>query len=274
MPELPDVEAFRALFAANAAGHRVTGVDVADAGVLRKVTPRQLSEALRGRVLSEPARRGKWLIVPTDGPVLLLHFGMTGSLEWSSEGEPRHRHDRVIFITDHGELRFRDMRKLQGITLARDPGEVDRVLGTLGPDALAIGRKDFDALLGERRGAVKTMLIDQEAVSGLGNLLADEILWRAKVHPRCSANKLTTDERRRLYSEMRKVLHAAVRAGRVPPRPSWLTGRRDRGRARGEGPQRKGAHRLGATCPRCETPLSRARIGGRTTVWCPRCQPA
>ena len=259
MPELPDVEAFRALFAAKAAGHRVTGVDVVDAGVLRKVTPRQLGEALRGRVFSEPARHGKWLIVPTDGPALLMHFGMTGSLHWSGDGEPRHRHDRVIFTTDHGEIRFRDMRKLQGITLAREPGDVDRVLGALGPDALAIGRKDFGDLLGERRGAVKAVLIDQEAISGLGNLLADEILWRARSHPRRSANKLTADERHRFHSEMRKVLRAAVRAGRVPPRPSWLTGGRDR---------------EGATCPRCGTPLSRGRIGGRTTVWCPRCQPA
>lgn len=273
MPELPDVEGFRAVLARHATGRLVRQVEVADPGVLRGTSARRLDEALRGRRFTETARHGKWLIACTDGPVLLLHFGMTGSLHWSAGDEPRHRHDRVIFVLngrtggnggdrggghDQGELRYRDMRKLKGLTLARDRREAGRVLAGLGPDTLEISAADFARLLAGRRAAVKAVLVDQHAIAGLGNLLADEILWRAGIFPRRRASDLTGDERRHLHRAMREVLRLAVRAGRVPPRPSWLTGMRDH-------PE--------AACPRCGTRLERGRIGGRATVWCPRCQP-
>jgi formamidopyrimidine-DNA glycosylase len=148
MPELPDVEGFRAVLAEHGAGRRVERVEVADAGVLRDVSAGQLERSLRGRRLGDPERHGKWLITGTDGPALLMHFGMTGELHWAGRGEERHRHDRVVFAVDGGELRFRDMRKLQGITLAERPGEIERVLAGLGPDALGIGRADFGRALG------------------------------------------------------------------------------------------------------------------------------
>jgi formamidopyrimidine-DNA glycosylase len=254
MPELPDVEGFRAVLAGHATGQRVERVDVADAGVLRGVTARQLDDTLRGRSFARPERHGKWLIAPTDGPAVLLHFGMTGSLQWLDRGAPLDRYDRVTFVTGAGELRYRDMRKLQGITLARSRGDVDRVLAGLGPDALDVTPEELDHILEDRRGAIKAVLIDQKAIAGLGNLLADEILWRAGIHPRRPARSLTAQERRGLYRQMRSVLRASVRAGRVPARPSWLTGARDQQDPR---------------CPRCGAPLCRARIGGRTTVWCP-----
>lgn len=143
MPELPDVEGFRAVLAEHGTGRQVKHVEVADAGVLRGVSARQLATALRGHRFGEPERRGKWLIARTDGPALLMHFGMTGELHWAEPGERRHRHDRVIFAVDGGELRFRDMRKLQGITLAKGPDDIGRVLAGLGPDALGIGPEEF-----------------------------------------------------------------------------------------------------------------------------------
>lgn len=273
MPELPDVEGFRDVLARHATGRPVRRVEVTDPGVLRGVSARRLDEALRGHRFTGTARHGKWLIADTDGPVLLLHFGMTGSLHWSAHGEPRHRHDRVIFVLNgrnggntsdddggrgQGELRYRDMRKLKGLTLARDRREAGRVLDDLGPDALEISAADFAALLTRRRAAVKAVLVDQHAIAGLGNLLADEILWRARIAPRRKASDLTGEEQGRLYREMRKVLRASIRAGRVPGRPSWLTGSRDD---------------PAATCPRCGTRLERGRTGGRATIWCPRCQP-
>ncbi len=259
MPELPDVEGFRAVLAEHAVGHRVERVDVADTGVLRGVTARQLNDGLRGHRFGRPRRHGKWLIARTDGPAVLLHFGMTGSLRWLDSGAPLDRHDRVTFVTGAGELRYRDMRKLQGITLARDHPEEDQVLAGLGPDALDVTSEQLDQILQGRRAAIKATLIDQKAIAGLGNLLADEILWRACIHPRRPARSLTAQERHELHSQIRRVLHAAVRAGRVPPRPSWLTGARDQQHS---------------SCPRCRTPLRRGRIGGRTTVWCPQCQGA
>lgn len=140
MPELPDVEGFRAVLAEHGTGRRVEDVEVADAGVLRGVEAPSLRQSLRGRRLGEPGRHGKWLIAPTDGPAPLMHFGMTGLLHWDAPGEPRHRHNRVVLSVPGGELRFRDMRKLQGITLAKQPGDIARVLGDLGPDALTVGK--------------------------------------------------------------------------------------------------------------------------------------
>jgi formamidopyrimidine-DNA glycosylase len=257
VPELPDVEGFRAVLAEHAMGHCVERVDVADAGVLRGITARQLDDGLRGHCFTRPERHGKWLIAPTDGPAVLMHFGMTGSLQWLERGAPLDRFDRVTFVTAAGELRYRDMRKLQGITLAHGRAEEQRLLARLGPDALAVTPRELDRILEGRRGAIKAVLIDQKVIAGLGNLLADEILWRAGIHPRRPARSLTAGERRALHRQMRSVLRAAIRAGRVPPKPSWLTGARDQKDAR---------------CPRCGTPLCRSRVGGRTTVWCPKHQ--
>ncbi|GAA4612207.1 hypothetical protein GCM10023195_52150 [Actinoallomurus liliacearum] len=177
MPELPDVEGFRRVLAEHT-GEPIAGVRVRDAGVLRGTTARALDDALRGRRFEEPRRRGKWLIAPVGGPVLILHFGMTGSLSWHSPDEPPHPHDRVIWSLGDGELRFRDMRKLQGVRLADDERQAERILGDLGPDALDVSRAEFDELLSGRRGRLKSALTDQSLLAGLGNLLADEICWR------------------------------------------------------------------------------------------------
>ncbi|MDF3288148.1 Fpg/Nei family DNA glycosylase [Streptomyces silvisoli] len=257
MPELPDVEGFRRVLAAHGQGRRIADVKVADPGVLHGVSARGLRRELVGRRLGAPERHGKWLIARTDAPVLLFHFGMTGALVPCTPDDPPHPHDRVVFVLDGGELRFRDQRKLQGIRLA-DEAEAKRLLATQGPDALTVGRDEFEQLLSPRRGRIKAALLDQSLIAGLGNLLADEILWRARIHPACLASKLDGAQLRGLYTQMRHVLRASVRVGRVPGRPSWLTGERYE-----EDPH----------CPRCGHPLCRGRIAGRGTVWCPQCQP-
>jgi formamidopyrimidine-DNA glycosylase len=120
MPELPDVEHFRRTFARSAAGRTVREVVVTDRGILRDVDARELHRALRGRRFEQPERRGKWLVAPTDGPVLVIHFGMTGDLEWAPDASGRHPHDRVVLVPDVGELRYRNMRKLGGLWMAHD----------------------------------------------------------------------------------------------------------------------------------------------------------
>jgi formamidopyrimidine-DNA glycosylase len=258
MPELPDVEGFRKALASCARDRRIEHVDVVDPGVLRQVTPGELRRGLEGHRFGTPERHGKWLIARTDGPALLLHFGMTGRLVCCAHDDPRDRHDRVVLAVDGGDVRFRDQRKLQGIRLAEDDEAVARILADQGPDAMSVGEAEFGELLGARRARVKAVLIDQSVIAGLGNLLADEILWRARLHPARSAAGLGGGERERLHREMRRVLRESARVGHVPPRDSWLTGRRD-----DEEP----------ACPRCGRPLRRGRVAGRGTVWCPRCQP-
>lgn len=259
MPELPDVEGFRRVLDEHARGRLIERVQVLDEGVLRDTTPQALGRALQGHRFAEPAREGKWLVGYTDGPAVLLHFGMTGELLWLEPEEGRHRHDRVVFQFGDGELRYRDMRKLQGLRLAENEQALRRVLDEQGPDALSVNGHDFEELLASSRRKLKAALSDQSAIAGLGNLTVDEILWRSRQHPDRKTSDLTADERRRVYADMDTVLRESVPAGCVPPRESWLTGARD------EAP--------GAACPRCGTGLAKERVSGRSTVYCPQCQP-
>jgi formamidopyrimidine-DNA glycosylase len=258
MPELPDVEGFRKVLDTCARNRRIQHVDVYDAGVLHDVGEQRFRSELEGRRFSRPERHGKWLLAPTGGPTVMLHFGMTGRLVCCRPDDERHAHDRVAFTVGRDrQLRYRDQRKLKGLWLADDAG-IARTLDAQGPDAAAVGREDFEALLRRRRGAVKSSLTDQSVVAGIGNLLADEILWRSRLHPSRRADRLTDAELARLHRDMRSVLRSSMRAERVPPRGSWLTGHRDDPRG---------------TCPRCGTGLEHGRTSGRGTVWCPHCQP-
>jgi formamidopyrimidine-DNA glycosylase len=260
VPELPDVEAYRRFFLAHAAGRTVERVE-ADPTIVRNTTPGALARALRGRRFDEPQRTGKWLICWTDGPALLLHFGMTGHLVWSGDEPERHRHDRLFLaFREGGELRYRNMRKLGGVWLAHDPSEAAAVLGPLGPDALGLGRRPFLDLLDRRRGGIKAVLMDQSFVAGVGNLIADEVLWQARIHPRRRVESLSVEDRARLHAALRRVLRESVEGyDYIPRKRSWLL------YVRGH---------PGAACPRCGTPLARTVAAGRTTYFCPHCQPS
>ena len=257
VPELPDVERFRRFLDERAAGARIDRVDTSDPGILRGVRPDVLDAALRGHRFEHPERHGKWLVAWTEGPAVLFHFGMTGRFGWAQSPEDRHRHDRVVFVTDRGELRYRNMRKLGGLWLAHDRDEASRILDVLGPDALDATPATFRAALDRRRGQVKPALMDQTVVAGVGNLAADEALWQARVHPARRLTTLSPDERRQVERSVRRVLRTWV--DRFDDLPSgWLI------HARG---------RSDAACPRCGTPLRRTVVGGRTTYFCPTCQP-
>ena len=232
-------------------------MDVLDRVLMRNRSPQALGRALVGSRFAEPRRHGKWLIAPAGGSELLVHFGMTGELHWSGGGDERHVHDRLIFVCDGGELRYRNMRRFGGVWLARDGTERERVTGPLGPDAASLGRDEFDAMLAGRRGTIKAALMDQRLLAGVGNLLSDEITWRAGVHPATPVARLGAARRGRLYDALRATVSESSRYGRVPHGLRWLTRVRDE---------------RGAACPRCGTPLRKATIAGRTACWCRRCQ--
>jgi formamidopyrimidine-DNA glycosylase len=258
MPELPDVEQFRRFFRDHATGRTVASL-VADPTILRNVDTPGLEAALRGRTFEEPSRHGKWMIGWTDGPALLLHFGMTGELEWSEDETDRHRHDRLTLVFEGGgELRYRNMRKLGGVWLGHDEAEVQGIIGALGPDALSLTRKKFLELLSTRRGQVKAALMNQSFMAGVGNLMADEILWQARLHPKRTVESLSDEERMALAKLTHSVLKESVdRYEAVNRRRTWLL------HVRGV---------PGGACPRCGTPLARTVAAGRTTYFCPRCQ--
>jgi formamidopyrimidine-DNA glycosylase len=258
VPELPDVEGFRRELADVLPGRRIKHVEVRDPGVLRNTTAAAFGRRLNGHRFKSPRRHGKWLILPTDGATLLVHSGMTGHPYYAADGVAEQGYERLVMSLDAGELRYADLRKLRGIWLAADQDDIGHITGPQGPDALGMGPRAFREALSGRRGRVKTTLMDQSVIAGLGNLLADEICWRARVSPTRLVTDLTNDDVKSLHTAMAAVLRTAVRHGRVPGLPRWLTGVRDDPDPR---------------CPRCGTALRHARINGRTSWWCPGCQP-
>ena len=265
MPESPDVEGYRRALAASLPGTRVRDVEVLDVGVLRNATVEAFTHSLIGSVFGVPRRRGKWLILPTDLSTLLIHNGMTGHPYFTEIGAvdraspATDRHDRLVIATERGQLHYADLRKLRGVWLVEDDAAEAAVIGRQGPDALDITAAAFVAALRGRQGVVKTVLMKQEVIAGLGNMLSDEICWRARLHPARPTATLSDDELGDLHLAMRRALRTAVERGRIPRTRSWLNSARER---------------KDADCPRCRTELRRSRIGGRTSIWCPRCQPA
>jgi formamidopyrimidine-DNA glycosylase len=150
------------------------------------------------------------------------------------------------------------MRMLGGVWLARDAEHAERITGPLGPDAAGLSRRQLEAALAPARGGLKALLMNQRRVAGIGNELSDEILWRARLHPRRPAGSLDAGERGRLHRALREVIATSNRHGRIPVRRRWLKSQR-----RAREPR----------CPRCRAPFERAAVAGRTAYWCPRCQP-
>jgi formamidopyrimidine-DNA glycosylase len=258
VPELPDVEGFRRLLHRHVVGETITAVQVYDPGLVRGRSAQAFTEQLEERRFVAPDRRGKWLLAPTDGPTVLFHFGMTGSLVWEPPDGECLRFDRVVIHVGRGKLVFRDQRKLRGIWLADDEDGVRAVIGEQGPDALGLPARRLEERLDGHRGALKSILMDQSVLAGLGNMLSDEVLWRARIHPTRRFGDLAPNERRALGPALQRVLRASAQVGAIPRRSTWLSSQRSQ----------PDPH-----CPRCRAPLATSRIGGRTSYWCPVCQP-
>jgi formamidopyrimidine-DNA glycosylase len=259
MPELPEVETFKRYLDSTSLHQRITGVEVRDAYVLKRVSARQLARRLKGRSFENSRRHGKHLFVHAGDELWLrLHFGMTGSLEYLNRNEEPPKTARVFFsFANNRRLAFDDQRKFGEIELIKD---VDEFLQRrcIGPDALDVGRSEFKTIFRMHRGAVKAILLNQQLIAGIGNLYADEILFRARMHPASEAARLSDKDLRRLFRATRHVLERAIALktdfNRLPK--SWLlTHRGKRGR-----------------CPRCGGVLKSATIGGRTSWFCVHCQ--
>jgi formamidopyrimidine-DNA glycosylase len=246
MPELPEAERARQQME-RALNREIVAVDDSDTYVSRPHAPGEIAAALTGHKLTKAHRRGKFLWAETDGgPELGLHLGMAGRIVVD---EPKHTPwDRfTLEFADGGRLALRDKRRLGRAIIEPDFEHV-------GPDAATVSRATFRARVGKGTAPIKARLLDQKAISGVGNLLADEALWRAKIDPRRPANSLSLEELDHLRVATRAAIRDAIAKGGVH------TGKFI--------PYRK----PGAQCPRGGGTVERATIGGRTTYWCPTCQ--
>ncbi|HEX9548254.1 MAG TPA: DNA-formamidopyrimidine glycosylase family protein [Acidimicrobiales bacterium] len=258
MPELVEVEAYRRLAEQHALGREIAAVEAPDPWYLKGgITADALRVALAGRMFVDTRRHGKLLLLSTSdsGPTLGLRFGMTGRLLvdgtpgvqelWYASNRENVKWDRfAVRFEDGGGLVMRDPRRLGGV-------QVDPVEDGLGPDALTLRASQLRRALDHSRTALKTRLMDQAHIAGIGNLAADEALWRAGLAPARPAGSLTSAEQRRLDRHLRATLTDFLERG---------------GSHTGElMPQRH----PGGVCPKDGTPLLRATVGTRTTWWCP-----
>jgi formamidopyrimidine-DNA glycosylase len=272
VPELPEVETARSLIADEALGRRIAGVDDADTFVCRPHSPGELRAALTGRTLTAVHRRGKTLWCETSGtpvldgfaapgPDLGIHLGMGGRIVVTSPdgqaaegGGPRRRDAQprkpewnrfTLEFADGGRLVLFDKRRLGRIRLNPD-------IDALGPDAAEVTPEEFGELITRGSVAVKARLLDQSKIAGVGNLLADEALWRARMSPARRTGSLQGRDADRLYRALQAALESAAAKGGVHTGDIIA------------------ARHPGGTCPRCGAEMRHGTVGGRSTWWCSR----
>ena len=273
MPELPEVETVRRGLAPALEGRRFEQVGITDPRLTRPHDPLEVARELEGERVTKVDRRGKYLIVRFEsGRALLIHLRMTGSLRHANAGElgedPHRR--AVVTLDDGSDVAYRDVRRF-GTWLLLEPSDVDTYIDTrVGKEPLdaAYKAKHLAEKLETRRAPIKAAILDQRTVAGVGNIYADEALWRAQVHPLTPANELTPDEVRALHKGIRASLQAGVRRQGSTLRdyglPDGSSGSaQDRFKVYGRG---------GLPCERCGTPIDKIRVAGRGTWYCPTCQ--
>jgi formamidopyrimidine-DNA glycosylase len=271
MPELPEVETIRRHLAPHVEGRRLDRLEILDPRWALPLAPDELSAAVQGRRVHRLGRRGKYLVWELeDDAFLLVHLRMTGTLLLDPGERPAHT--RVRFILDDGELVFVDPRRFGTGELALGRSALEAFFAArLGVEPLdgAFTAAHLRALARGCRAPVKAMLLDQKRIAGVGNIYADEALFRAGIHPLRRADRLTAGQCRAL----RDAVVASLAAG-IEAKGASIDDFRDPEGARGSFQDQFLVHlREGAPCPRCGRPVRKLRAAGRGTYACERCQP-
>ena len=275
VPELPEVETVRAGLADIVTGRRIDAVTVLHPRPVRRHPggPDDFAATLTGRTFAEPRRRGKYLWLPfTDGDALLAHLGMSGQFRLDAPEAPLLPNTRVLFdLDDAGQLRFIDQRMFGGLSLSPGGAELPAELAHIGRDPFD---PDFDPAAAARRirakrSAIKRVLLDQTVVSGIGNIYADEALWRARLHYDRPADTLTAARARELLGHVHDVMDEALGQGGTSFDSLYVnvngsSGYFERSLA--------AYGREGLPCLRCGRPMVREPFMNRSSFRCPWCQ--
>ena len=276
MPELPEVETIARELRPTLVGRTIVDASFDWPNQIKHPAPADFVAALRGREIVSVDRRAKWIIASLgprgegDEPaVLAIQVKMTGQLDVVAPSKPRDKHVHVVLDLDDGtELRLRDTRKF-GRLAVYPLDKAGAVLGELGPEPLDddFTLADFRRILRRRKGRLKSLLMNQEFLAGVGNIYADEALWRARLHPLRSGAGLRPDQERALYGSLRDVLNEGIER-----RGSSVDSYRA---PEGRGNMQNFLNvygRTGKPCPRCGRPTKRIVIGARSTHFCSWCQ--
>lgn len=261
MPELPDVEAFKRYVDATSLHQNIAEIHVPDNRILENTSPQSLGRRLTGHPFVETHRHGKFLFVHSGGgDWLVLHFGMSGSLVYGGKDRSPPEYARVVFEFSGGSRLWVQCRRMLGHVGVADHWEAVVRAHDLGPDALgkALTEEEFVTRFSGRRGMVKSALMDQSLIAGIGNECSDEILFQARVHPRSDLAAADHDDLSELYGVMREVLETLVECiGRSRNLPdTYLSSHREEG----------------GTCPACGREFERISAGGRRGYACTHCQ--
>jgi formamidopyrimidine-DNA glycosylase len=277
VPELPEVETVRQGLAKWVAGRTIETVEVHHPRAIRRHLPgdEHFAAMLRGRTIIDVARRGKYLWLALDsGDAIIGHLGMSGQLLIEPAEKPDGPHLRVRFtFTDGGpELRFVDQRTFGGLSVSVDGATLPAEIAHIARDPMdpLFSDEEFVERLRKKHTEVKRALLDQTLISGVGNIYADEALWRAKLHGARPTDQLTKPAARRLLGHVRDVLSEAIVAGGTSFDSLYVnvngqSGYFDR--------SLNAYGREGLPCKRCGTPMRREQFMNRSSFSCPRCQP-
>ncbi|MDZ7795775.1 MAG: DNA-formamidopyrimidine glycosylase family protein [Candidatus Marinimicrobia bacterium] len=252
MPELPDVEVWRSYLAHTVMHKKITDIRMTGGRVFH--SPQKDIMSLKNRSFEDTSRHGKYCFLDTDSKkTLVLHFGMTGNVKYyRDEDDPRHALLIVRFSDGH-KFAFINIRKLGKVLVTEDKEKFIRE-NVPGPDALAISKKEFLKIMRAKRGKIKTALMDQKSIAGIGNIYADEILYHSGLDPGRKTGSLDEDSLKRIYEKMRSVLKTAVECkADVEKMPdNYLIKRRKKG----------------LSCPQNKGKIKKRTIGGRSTYYC------
>ena len=259
MPELPEVESFKKYFDNTSLNQTIKQVDVSHPTILGKVTEQELQRRLPGHIFEETKRHGKYLFTRMDNQLwLIFHFGMTGSLVFTDKHSELPSHTRFLITFDSGSfLAFNCPRMFGKLNLADDINSF--IKGKkLGHDALTVDFTTFKTSLKTRRGAIKSVLMNQQVFAGVGNIYADEIMYQIGVHPTTPIQTLSPKHLKQMYDVMQQVLKTSIdtQANFEKLPNSYIILQRSKN----------------GNCPKCSSNMESIKISGRTTYYCPICQ--
>lgn len=262
MPELPEVETVVRGLAPHLTGGRIRNAEFQRVRLLRN-DPDEAAEALRGRRIRAVERRGKFIVMTLDPPgYFIVHLGMTGKLLWNGEAG---KHTHAVLTLDRGTLIYTDPRKFGRLHYA---DALPSALEALGPEPLLISRDQFIVNIKRRSARMKALLLDQSFLRGLGNIYADEALFRAGIHPLAVSRRLTRVRLAGLHAAIQQVLTEAIAS-----KGSSVSDYVDSDGRRGSFQlQHRVYRRTGEPCVLCGTPIRRTLVTQRGTHFCPRCQ--
>lgn len=259
MPELPEVESFKRYMDKTSLNKIMVKVDVKSPEILQNIDKFALKNNLENQKIKYTRRHGKYLFAHLDNDYwLVLHFGMTGKLVYFENVDDAPYYDRIlIHFKDIGFLAFDDPRKFGKISLTPEMDEFIKAK-KLGPDVYNMNLKTFQNIIKSRKGAIKTLLMNQHILAGIGNIYSDEILYQTCIHPKTPANNIHHDKIKEMHKIMKNVIQTALdrqRKHEKLPESFIIPHRNKNGR-----------------CPRSDTPLKSMKISGRTAYYCPDCQ--